>query len=82
VDEHQPAPWLAQTTGLIDNYPDDLVEEMDAVNNPEDRRGTRKVPFSTVLYIEQTSVTPLPKYYPVSGQRVRLRYAYFRARMC
>ena len=39
---------------VIDNYPDDLVEEMDAVNNPEDPdAGTRKVPFSKVLYIEQ-----------------------------
>ncbi len=39
---------------VIDNYPDDLVEEMDAINNPEDASaGSRKVPFSKVLYIEQ-----------------------------
>src|SRR5512143_2507072 len=39
---------------VIDNYPDDLIEEMDAINNPEDpSAGTRKVPFSKVLYIEQ-----------------------------
>ncbi len=39
---------------VLTNYPDDLVEEMDAVNNPEDESaGNRKVPFSKVLYIEQ-----------------------------
>ncbi|HRQ32531.1 MAG TPA: glutamine--tRNA ligase, partial [Anaerolineales bacterium] len=39
---------------VIDNYPDDLVEEMDAINNPEDAdAGARKVPFSKVIYIEQ-----------------------------
>src|SRR5205814_6942409 len=39
---------------VIDNYPEDQVEEMEAVNNPEDASaGTRKVPFSRVLYIEQ-----------------------------
>ena len=39
---------------VIDNYPENQVEEMDAVNNPEDASaGTRKVPFSRVLYIEQ-----------------------------
>src|SRR5947207_13171044 len=39
---------------VIDNYPEDLVEEMEAVNNPEDASaGTRRVPFSKVLYIEQ-----------------------------
>src|SRR5574341_314952 len=51
---------------LIDNYPDDLVEEMEAINNPEDpSAGTRKVPFSKVLYIEQDDFreTPPPKYY-------------------
>ena len=51
---------------VIDNYPDDLVEEMDAINNPEDpNAGTRKVPFSKVLYIEQDDFreTPPPKYY-------------------
>jgi glutaminyl-tRNA synthetase len=66
---------------IIDNYPDDLVEEMEAVNNPEDLgMGTRKVPFSKVLYIEQDDFreTPPPKYYRLyPGNEVRLRYAYF-----
>jgi glutaminyl-tRNA synthetase len=66
---------------VIDNYPDDLVEEMDAVNNPEDTTaGSRKVPFSKVLYIEQDDFreTPPPKYYRLyPGNEVRLRYAYF-----
>ena len=65
---------------VIDNYPDDLVEEMDAINNPEDpNAGTRKVPFSKVLYIEQNDFreTPPPKYYRLyPGNEVRLRYAY------
>jgi glutaminyl-tRNA synthetase len=66
---------------VIDNYPEDLVEEMDAVNNPEDPgAGARKVPFSRVLYIEQDDFreTPPPKYYRLyPGNEVRLRYAYF-----
>lgn len=66
---------------VIDNYPDDLIEEMDAVNNPEDENaGTRKVPFSKVIYIEQDDFreTPPPKYYRLfSGNEVRLRYAYY-----
>jgi glutaminyl-tRNA synthetase len=66
---------------VIDNYPDDLTEEMDAVNNPEDENaGTRKVPFSKVIYIEQDDFreTPPPKYYRLfPGNEVRLRYAYF-----
>jgi glutaminyl-tRNA synthetase len=66
---------------VIDNYPDDLIEEMNAVNNPEDPdAGTRKVPFSKVLYIEQDDFreTPPPKYYRLyPGNEVRLRYAYF-----
>ncbi|HEY9152693.1 MAG TPA: glutamine--tRNA ligase/YqeY domain fusion protein, partial [Anaerolineales bacterium] len=65
---------------VIDNYPDSQVEEMDAVNNPEDpNAGTRKVPFSKVLYIEQEDFreTPPPKYYRLfPGNEVRLRYAY------
>jgi glutaminyl-tRNA synthetase len=65
---------------VIDNYPDGQVEEMDAVNNPEDlSAGTRKVPFSKVLYIEQDDFreTPPPKYYRLyPGNEVRLRYAY------
>jgi glutaminyl-tRNA synthetase len=65
---------------VIDNYPDDLVEEMDAVNNPEDAgAGTRKVPFSKVLYIEQDDFRedPPKQYYRLApGREVRLRYGY------
>jgi glutaminyl-tRNA synthetase len=65
---------------IIDNYPDDLVEEMEAINNPEDpAAGSRKVPFSKELYIEQDDFreTPPPKYYRLyPGNEVRLRYAY------
>lgn len=66
---------------IIDNYPEGQVEQLDAVNNPEDpAAGTRKVPFSKVLYIEQDDFreTPPPKYYRLfPGNEVRLRYAYF-----
>ncbi len=66
---------------VIDNYPDDLVEDMEVINNPEDlSMGTRKVPFSKILYIEQDDFreTPPPKYYRLyPGNEVRLRYAYF-----
>ena len=66
---------------VIDNYPEELVEQMDAINNPEDpTAGTRKVPFSKVLYIEQDDFreVPPPKYFRLSlGREVRLRYAYF-----
>src|SRR4051812_14749605 len=66
---------------IIDNYPADQVEEMDAVNNPEDpSAGSRKVPFSRELYIEQDDFKEeLPKgYYRLSpGREVRLRYGYF-----
>jgi glutaminyl-tRNA synthetase len=65
---------------VIDNYPDDLVEEMDAVNNPEDASaGTRKVPFSKVLYIEQDDFRedPPKQFYRLApGREVRLRYGY------
>jgi glutaminyl-tRNA synthetase len=65
---------------VIDNYPEGQVEEMDAVNNPEDASaGTRKVPFSKVLYIEQDDFreTPPKGYYRLSpGREVRLRYGY------
>jgi glutaminyl-tRNA synthetase len=65
---------------VIDNYPDGQVEEMNAVNNPEDETaGTRKVPFSKVLYIEQDDFreTPPPKYFRLyPGNEIRLRYAY------
>jgi glutaminyl-tRNA synthetase len=65
---------------VIDNYPDNLIEEMEVVNNPEDlSMGTRKVPFSKVIYIEQDDFreSPPPKYYRLfPGNEVRLRYAY------
>jgi glutaminyl-tRNA synthetase len=66
---------------VIDNYPEGQVEEMDAINNPEDpAAGTRKVPFSRVLYIEQDDFreNPPKQYYRLSpGREVRLRYGYF-----
>jgi glutaminyl-tRNA synthetase len=66
---------------VIDNYPENLVEEMEAVNNPEDASaGTRKVPFSRVLYIEQDDFreNPPKQYFRLSpGREVRLRYGYF-----
>src|SRR6476660_1884650 len=66
---------------VIDNYPDGQVEEMDAVNNPEDpAAGTRKVPFSKVLYIEQEDFRedPPKEFFRLSpGREVRLRYGYF-----
>jgi glutaminyl-tRNA synthetase len=65
---------------VIDNYPEGQSEEMDAVNNPEDERaGSRKVPFSRVLYIEQDDFreVPPPKYFRLTpGREVRLRYGY------
>lgn len=64
---------------VIDNYPEGQVEWFDAINNPEDSSmGTRKVPFSKVLYIEQDDFreVPPPKYYRLSpGQEVRLKNA-------
>ncbi len=66
---------------VLTNYPEDQVEEFDAMINPEDpSAGTRKVPFSRVLYIEQEDFmeNPLPKFYRLSpGKEVRLRAAYF-----
>ena len=66
---------------VIDNYPDDLVEEMEAINNPEDEgAGTRRVPFSKVLYIEQDDFRedPPKQYFRLApGREVRLRYGYF-----
>jgi glutaminyl-tRNA synthetase len=66
---------------VIVNYPEGQVEEMEAINNPEDpSAGTRKVPFSRVLYIEQDDfrVDPPPKFFRLApGREVRLRYAYF-----
>ena len=65
---------------VIENYPEGQVEEMEAVNNPEDAAmGTRRVPFSRVVYIEQDDFreVPPPKYHRLSpGVEVRLRYAY------
>jgi len=66
---------------VIDNYPEDLVEELEAVNHPLDPgMGTRKVPFSRVLYIERDDFRedPPKKFYRLApGREVRLRYAYF-----
>jgi glutaminyl-tRNA synthetase len=65
---------------VIDNYPDGQVEEMEAINNPEDiTAGTRKVPFSKVIYIEKDDFRedPPKKFFRLSpGNEVRLRYAY------
>ncbi len=66
---------------VIDNYPDGHVDEVEAVNNPEDESaGKRKVPFSKVLYIEQDDFRedPPKQYYRLSpGREVRLRYGFF-----
>jgi glutaminyl-tRNA synthetase len=66
---------------VISNYPEDKTEELEAVNNPEDAgMGTRKVPFSKVLYIEREDFMedPPKKFFRLApGREVRLRYAYF-----
>ena len=66
---------------VIDNYPEGQVEELDALNNPEDlSMGTRKIPFSRVIYIEQDDFLedPPKKFFRLApGREVRLRYAYF-----
>jgi glutaminyl-tRNA synthetase len=66
---------------VIDNYPEDKVEELDALNNPEDPgMGTRKIPFSRVIYIEQDDFLEEPpkKFFRLApGREVRLRYAYY-----
>ncbi|MDH3358295.1 MAG: glutamine--tRNA ligase/YqeY domain fusion protein [Desulfobacteraceae bacterium] len=66
---------------VIDNYPKDQVEELDALNNPGDpAAGTRKIPFSRVIYIEQDDFLEEPpkKFFRLApGREVRLRYAYF-----
>jgi glutaminyl-tRNA synthetase len=66
---------------VIDNYPEHQTEELEALNNPEDASaGTRKVPFSRVLYIEQDDFREAPpkKFYRLfPGQEVRLRGGYF-----
>ena len=66
---------------VIENYPDDQAEDLEAVNNPEDpEAGTRKVPFSKVIYIEREDFMedPPKKFFRLApGREVRLRYAYF-----
>jgi len=66
---------------VIDNFPEGVIEEMEAVNNPEDpSQGTRKVPFSKVLYIEKEDFreeAPKKFFRLTPGSEVRLRYAYF-----
>lgn len=66
---------------VIDNYPEDQVEELDALNNPEDlAMGSRKIPFSRVLYIEQGDFRedPPKKFFRLApGREIRLRYAYY-----
>ena len=66
---------------VITNYPDGQVDELDAVNNPEDASaGTRKVPFGKVIYIEREDFMEEPpkKFFRLApGREVRLRYAYF-----
>jgi glutaminyl-tRNA synthetase len=66
---------------VLINYPEDITEEFDAVNNPEDAEmGTRKVPFSQIIYIEREDFRqdPPPKFFRLApGREVRLRYAYY-----
>ncbi|MCP4379757.1 MAG: glutamine--tRNA ligase, partial [bacterium] len=66
---------------VIDNYPEDQVDQLEAINNPEDpSAGSRKVPFSKVIYIEKDDFMedPPKKFFRLSpGREVRLRYAYF-----
>ena len=66
---------------VITNYPEDKVEEIEAINNPEDQSvGTRKVPFSRELYIERDDFQEVPhkKFFRLAlGREVRLRYSYF-----
>src|SRR5438093_4480847 len=66
---------------VIDNYPEGQTEELNAINNPEDEgAGTRNVPFSRMLYIEQDDFRENPRkdYFRLApGREVRLRYAYF-----
>ncbi len=66
---------------VIENFPEDQVDELEAVNNPEDASaGTRKVPFAREIYIERDDFMEEPpkKFYRLApGREVRLRYAYF-----
>ncbi len=65
---------------IIENYPENLTEQLDAINNPEDSSaGTRKIPFSRVIYIEKDDFMeePVPGFYRLApGREIRLRYAY------
>jgi glutaminyl-tRNA synthetase len=66
---------------VLENYPEDQVEELDAINNPEDpEAGSRTVPFSRVLYVDRNDFRedPPKKYFRLApGREVRLRYGYF-----
>ena len=66
---------------VLENYPENQVEELEAVNNPEDpSKGTRKIPFSRELYIEREDFRedPPAKFFRLApGREVRLRYGYF-----
>jgi glutaminyl-tRNA synthetase len=66
---------------VLTNYPDEMVEELEAINNPEDlSAGTRLVPFSKILYIDRNDFKEEPpkKFFRLSpGREVRLRYGYF-----
>jgi glutaminyl-tRNA synthetase len=66
---------------VIDNYPEGQTEHLEAINNPEDAAmGTRQVPFSKVIYIEQDDFRedPPKQYFRLApGREIRLRYAYF-----
>ncbi len=66
---------------VIDNYPEDRVEDVEAVNNPEDEgMGTRKVPFSRVLYVEREDFRedPPKKWFRLApGREVRLKHAFY-----
>jgi glutaminyl-tRNA synthetase len=83
LNKHSPRVMavLRPLKAVIDNYPKNKVEQLDAVNNPEDPgAGTRKVPFSRELYIERDDFMEEPpkKFYRLApGREVRLRYAYF-----
>jgi glutaminyl-tRNA synthetase len=72
---------LRPLKAILENYPDHQTEELEAVNNPEDpTKGTRKIPFSKTLFIEQDDFmeNPPKDYYRLTvGREVRLRYAYF-----
>jgi glutaminyl-tRNA synthetase len=83
LNEHAPRVFavLRPLKVIIDNYPEGQVEELTAVNNPEDpSAGTRQIPFSRELYIERTDFRedPPKKYFRLApGREVRLRYGYF-----